>query len=120
MSGLTLRENRDAGTTVMTVGNEIDAFTAPGFRVALVGAIEKGCDHLVVDLTNVTFLDSSGINALVGTAKVAARNGTSLRVVVSRPSVVKPLLITGVNRIVALYDTLPEALSEMPVPRRAS
>src|SRR5258705_309232 len=63
--------------TVLEVGGEVDVYTAPRLREKLVELVEQGARHVVVDLSRVEFLDSTGLGVLVGALKrLRAVNGT--------------------------------------------
>ncbi len=91
------------GRAVLAVGGEVDLGTAERFRNALLEA--QGSPRVVVDLSAVTFLDSSGLHALVA-AYHRVPAGGELRVVGLRPNVRKVFEITG---LLALFgDDAPD------------
>src|ERR687885_1553589 len=62
--------SRQEGTrTVISVGGEIDVYTAPGLRERLNELVAAGHYDLVVDMEKVEFLDSTGLGVLVGGLK---------------------------------------------------
>ena len=71
--------------------------------------MESGSDRLIVDLGEVSFVDSSGLGAVIGGLKVARQAGGDLRI--ARPNQqVKLVLDTSLNRLLNPYDTLEQAL----------
>jgi anti-sigma B factor antagonist len=97
---------------VVIVDGEVDSLTVPRLRAAVDTAlVEAGDRAVVVDLTEVTFLGTKGLKALVE-AHEAARPSTPLRVVVdhTRP-VIRPLQLTGLDRTLSLYDYREQALA---------
>ncbi len=95
---------------MVTVTGEVDIHTAPRLGDALGELIEEASPHsLVVDLTGVEFLDSSGVNVLLRTH----RRVGDLRVVAS-PAVRRPLEITGLTATMNIFDDLEAALSALP------
>ena len=101
------------GALILTVTGEIDLLTTPRLRAAVSECLDRADELLVVDLTQVSFLGSHGLAALVGAAQESAngRNKAPLRLVVdgNRP-VVRPIQVTGLNEVLALYHSVPEAL----------
>ena len=98
---------------VVRASGEVDLHTAPELETAVAGALDRAGRHpCVIDLTNVTFLSSPGLNALVRAAQRAEREPGPLRIVVdaNRP-VIRPIELTGLDSILALYHTVDEALS---------
>lgn len=102
-----------AQALVVTVAGEVDVLTAARLRAAIVagfGKLREG-EILVVDLTDVTFLGSAGLQALVEVTQVARQRREPLRVVVdnTRP-VIRPIELTGLDDLLALFDTVDDAL----------
>ena len=65
---------------------------------------------LVVDLDQVSFIDSAGLGGLVGAAKRAAGYGGSLHVVCARPEIRKLFRLTGLDSQIPVALSLDEAL----------
>lgn len=96
--------------TVVSVAGEIDVYTAPQLRVKLVDLVDAGDRHLVVDMRNVDFLDSTGLGVLVGTLKrVKAANG-SLALVCTQERIVKIFRITGLERVFTIASSVEDAI----------
>ncbi|HLI15766.1 MAG TPA: STAS domain-containing protein [Acidimicrobiales bacterium] len=89
---LTVSVARDRGVPVVTAIGEVDVSTAPLLRDGLLG-VPADEPLVVVDLSEVTFLDSTGISVLVAARKRAL--GASVRLVVTRPQIAKVLEVTG-------------------------
>lgn len=101
------------GALILTVTGEIDVLTTPRLQVAVSKCLERADELLVVDLTGVSFLGSHGLAALVGAAQESAqgRNKAPLRLVVdSNRPVVRPLEVTGLDDVLALYHSVDDAL----------
>ena len=99
------------GRTVVAVSGEIDVYTAPQLREQLDREIEAGTHHLVVDLSSVTFMDSTGLGVLVGRLKQIRLNDGSMRLVCNQDRVLKVFVITGLDKVFAIYATVDEALA---------
>src|ERR1700761_1921782 len=54
---------------VLRIAGEVEAYTAPRLREHVIDLIDNGVRHLVADLRAVTFLDSTGLAALIGSLK---------------------------------------------------
>jgi anti-sigma B factor antagonist len=94
-------------TVVRPVG-EIDLETAPSFKSALVEAIEAGAPLVIVDGSETTFLDSTGLGALVFAHKRLVSAGGWLVVANLRPPVARAILLTGLDAVI------PTQVSESP------
>src|SRR5260370_31520674 len=80
---LTIRVRRDRDYGVVAVAGEVDIGTVTRLRERLFELAASG-RTLVVDLDQVSFIDSAGLAALVGAARRAAAHGASLQVVCAR------------------------------------
>jgi anti-sigma B factor antagonist len=98
--------------TVVRVAGEVDVYTAPQLREHLDHQIESGKHELVVDLSGVSFMDSTGLGVLVGRLKQVRLNDGSMRLVCPHDRVLKVFVITGLDKVFAIYPTVDEALSD--------
>jgi anti-sigma B factor antagonist len=100
------------GTCVVTVTGEIDGETAAQLRTAVTTAIDgTSGDACVLDLTQVGFLDSAGLAALLAANKHGDARRKPLRIVVdSNSPVIRPIEVTGLDVVLRLYHTVGEAL----------
>ena len=95
---------------VVVLEGEIDIYSAPEFKEVLVNSIEGGAHRVIVDLTKVTFIDSTALGVLVSGAKrVRPRNG-NLDIVCSDENIIRIFEITGLDRIFGIYSSRGEAV----------
>ena len=106
---LTIEVRHEQDYVVVTAAGEIDISTVTELRECLF-ELASGGRPLIADLDQVSFIDSAGLAALVGTAKRAACRGGSLVAVCGRPKVRQLFRITGLDRRIPLASTLDEAL----------
>jgi anti-sigma B factor antagonist len=104
---ITVRDER--GVVVAAVAGEIDISSVAQLRERLYELADNG-GTLIVDLNRVTFIDSAGLGALVGTARRAAENGGSLYAVCAQPQPRRLLWLTGVDKRIPLAATVAGAL----------
>ena len=108
-------ETRQVGDrTVVTVGGEIDVYTAPKLRECIVDLVNRGNYHLVVDMEDVEFLDSTGLGVLVGGLKRVRAHDGSLRLVCTQERLLKIFRITGLTKVFAIFDSVDTAVAEQP------
>jgi stage II sporulation protein AA (anti-sigma F factor antagonist) len=106
---LTITRASVDGVGVVTVRGEIDHHTGDPLRKAL--ALPGGtAPRIVVDLSGVTFMDSSGINILVATHNAARDAHGWLRLAAPTDSVLRTLRIVGLDAVIDCYPTLRQAL----------
>jgi stage II sporulation protein AA (anti-sigma F factor antagonist) len=99
------------GVALVRMPTEVDMANAPALRDELLAALDHDGVHLVVDALDVTFMDSSGVNALVRARERAAALGGSLHVVAGSPGVRRVLEITGLDERLGLVGSLEGAFA---------
>ncbi|MBM3474316.1 MAG: STAS domain-containing protein [Armatimonadetes bacterium] len=105
------RRAQDGPLTVVAAGGEVDAYTGPELLEALTDSLEQdeGPTWLLVDLTEVQYLDSIGLGILVQAAKQAADGGGALAVACHTPVVLKVFDISGTRQMLGVRETVAEA-----------
>ena len=97
--------------TVCRPMGELDAYTVGQFRESL--AELAGADRLLIDLSEVPFMDSAGLGALIGGIRRAREAGGDVAVACSRPTLTRLLHTTGFDRIVPVTETVEAAASAL-------
>jgi anti-sigma B factor antagonist len=103
-------DERDA-TTVLVVSGELDLGSSPRLRDAAVRQLLAGDRRLIIDLTGLEFLDSTGLGVIVAVLKRARTLGAELHLVIGRERVRAPFQITGVDGLLPIHDDLDAALA---------
>jgi anti-sigma B factor antagonist len=99
-----LEVTQTGDTFVVTpIEKRIDAHVAQAFRTTLFDQIDKGHVNLVVNLTCVQFIDSSGLGALVSALKRIGRTG-QLKVCGLNEGVRSMFELTRLNRVIPIAD----------------
>ena len=86
------------GYQVVTVTGELDVATAEQAYAYLSGVIDEGPAPVSVDLGGLTFCDASGLGMLAKAARHARQAGRQLTLTSARPSLLKIMRITGLDR----------------------
>jgi len=108
---LQVSTREESGRTVVAAVGEVDVYTAPTLDAELTRATDAGATALVVDLSGVDFLDSTGLSVLVkALERLRARDGR-LDVVVTAERVAKVFRITGLDEMLTLHGSLDDALA---------
>jgi anti-sigma B factor antagonist len=97
---------------VITMPTEIDATNADQIRQALLAAASQDAPVLIIDMSETTFCDSAGVQAIIAAHKQAEMTGTQLWLVTTAALRILPL--TGVDQLVPIYPTLEAALAGTP------
>ena len=102
------------GYTVCRPVGELDAYTVGQFREALGELATR--PKLLIDMSEVPFVDSAGLGALIGGIRRAREVGGDVAVCCNRPTLVRLLHTTGFDRIVTVAETLEEAARSLTAP----
>ena len=89
---------------VVTVVGELDVFRAPAFETVLNRSIDQGARQVIVDLDDVSFIDSTGIRVIVCAAARLYEAGGSLRLVYGDANVRRLFEILALENIVGTYQ----------------
>jgi anti-sigma B factor antagonist len=110
---LAMRVRREpGGTAIITVTGEVDIATVAGLRDRLFTLADTS-RSVIVDLDQVSFIDASGLGALVGAARHADIHGASLQVVCGQPQTRELFRLAGLDRRLRLARTRAEALQAL-------
>ena len=100
--------------SVCRPAGELDAYTVGQFREALAELAEE--KRLLIDLSDVPFMDSAGLGALIGGIRRTRENEGEVAVACDRPQLTRLLHTTGFDRIVPVKESLEEALEALNEP----
>ncbi len=103
-------ESEQPGVAVLDVRGEIDVATSPELQEILVELIGRGPELLIVNLTDVSFIDSTGLGVLVGAVRDVRARGGDLRLVVTEPHIVKLLELTGLDEVFSVVSNTSDAV----------
>ena len=96
----------DAGAGVLTLKGRLNMASAPALREAASALVDDGRSRVAVDLREVSFLDSSGLGALIGAMKGARAAGGDLRLVGPTEQVQMVLKLTNLDRVLVTADSV--------------
>ena len=104
-------EKTPDGVAVIEVAGELDLYTAPRLKEALLGAMDEGVLNIVVDMSGVHFIDSSALGVLIGGVKRLKPKEGKLVLVSVDENVNWIFQITGLNSVFDIFQTREEALT---------
>ncbi len=90
----------------------LDAFSEPAFRKEIGKLIDEGPKHVILDLSRIDFIDSSGVGALVQLVKKTQTAEGSLQVV-SNPRVTQTVKLVRLEKFLSLQTSLDDALANL-------
>jgi anti-sigma B factor antagonist len=100
-----------ADCAVLRVRGEVDVYSAAQLRERVVQLLSGGIRYVIADLREVGFLDSNGLGALVGSLKRLRAQDGSLKLVTDEGRIPHLFRITGLVRVFALCQSVPEAIT---------
>jgi anti-sigma B factor antagonist len=111
------------GVPVVRAPEEIDITNAGSFREALLAA-GREARITVIDLSRTRFCDSAGLHALVAAHKRARAAGAEVRLVVSKPHLLRIFAISGLDQVIPCHSDLGQAIAppgaRQPSPARCA
>ena len=99
---------------VLQITGDVDVYTAPQVRDRVIRLLADGVRHVIADLREVSFLDSTGLGALVGSLKRLREQDGSLELVVPDGRIMTIFRVTGLDRVFALHPSFPDAIDDDP------
>src|ERR1700712_1531022 len=99
------------GHRVVSVRGEVDVDSAPTLRKCLQESMDDQHHDLIVDLSDIAFIDSTGLGVLVAGQNRAGELGGKLSVVCAQERVLKLFRITGLDEVFGIYPSRDQALS---------
>ena len=110
----------DAGEdlAILVVGGEVDFEVSPQLKARMMRTIKAGRRRLVLDLSDVTFIDSTAIGVIAGAVeKLDEAGGGSLAIVCTHEKVMQIFEITGLDSVITVHPTREEAVAALAVAR---
>lgn len=99
-----------SGVPVLKVRGEIDVASAPDFHASISDIIGRGPEVVIVDMSEVSFIDSTGLGVLVSAEKETREAGKDLRLVVTQPQIMKLLELTGLDEVFTVLSSTNDAV----------
>ncbi len=110
---LTLRTYTDGDSVVVAAAGEVDLATVDSLRSGLESASRvSGCRRVIADLTEVDFMDSTGLGVLVGARRWMRKEQGELSLVVPRAPLLKLFRMTNLDRVFRIYPNVTAALAD--------
>lgn len=96
---------------MLAAAGEIDIAAVPTFRDHLRRLVDDGAAPIVIDLSNVRFIDSAGLRVLVDGLTRARRRDSDLRVACPSASLRRTFEISGLDKVMNVHDSVEDATS---------
>ncbi|TDQ36718.1 STAS domain-containing protein [Aureibacillus halotolerans] len=103
---LTIDQNTTQSTHLVRLTGEVDAFTAPKLREALLPLTEQEGAEVIVDLTDVSYMDSTGLGVFIGALKSAKKNNGNIKLTGMNKRVERLFTITGLTEVLEIDNSM--------------
>jgi anti-sigma B factor antagonist len=104
---------QDQGAALVNLQGRLDAAAAPTFKQQITEAISQGNVRLALHIAHVTFMDSTGLGALVSALKAARRANGDISIIAPSPQVQKLFKLTAMDRVFRIFQSRDEALQQL-------
>ncbi|MBC8101222.1 MAG: STAS domain-containing protein [Cytophagales bacterium] len=111
MADLVIDTRTVDGTPVLDLSGEVDSYNSPKLRERMVRLIDDGQSRLVINMSGVDYIDSTGLGTLVGGLKRASEKGGSIRIICPNEQIHKVFSITGLVKVFQIFDNEQSALA---------
>ncbi len=108
-----ITQRSDTGALLRLAG-EVDLYTAPQLDERLAAVIAEGALHVVLDLTDVSFFDSTTLGVLVRAITALQPAGGELHLICPNENLRRIIEITGLDGVLQMHHSLDEALAGQP------
>ena|SRR5438309_9672396 len=106
------QQSENGHARVMRPEGRLDMASAPALRHQMRQLMDSGVSKLVLDLSGVSFVDSSGLGAIISGLKLARQAGGDLRIACANQQVLVDLDLTSLNQVLQPYPSVQEALTD--------
>lgn len=107
--------SKEGPVLIARVQGELDLSTSPAFRESIEGELShfENLRHLILDLKETSFIDSSGLGVILGRFKSISQRGGKLAAVNVPPHLQKVFELSGLLKIMGIYSSTQDALKEL-------
>jgi anti-sigma B factor antagonist len=110
---ISVSRTQSGDVPIVAVSGEVDVYSAPALKDNITELLESGVTTLIVDLSGVAFLDSTGLGALVEARAATSDAGGSLPLVCSQERILKLFTITGLDGVFTIHSSIGDAVSAL-------
>lgn len=100
------------GVVVLDIDGEIDLYNAPDIKTSIKNQMDAGKKKIIINLDSVSYIDSSGIGALISSLSHLKKTGGGLKIINVYDSVKKVFELTKLTSFFEIYDNEDEAVAD--------
>ncbi len=110
---ISVSRTKSGDVPIVAVSGEVDVYSAPALKDSITELLQAGTNSLIVDLSGVAFLDSTGLGALVEARAATSEAGGSLPLVCSQERILKLFTITGLDSVFTIHSSVGDAIAAL-------
>ena len=103
----------DEHTHVIEVEGQVDLYSAPDLKERALNVVDRGNTRVIIDLSKVSFMDSTGLGVLIGMLKRLRETNGSLALVVTDYDIERLFELTGLDGTFAIFRSRDEAQGDL-------
>ena len=111
---LSVKENRTGQALVLLPEGRLDSANAGEFQALVTGYIDAGENSVIVDFSNLDYISSAGIRVMQLASETLEQSGGQFALCAMSENISRVFQISGFDRIIAVADTLADALARVP------
>ncbi len=105
------RHGQEGEIAVVRVSGVVDSETVEGFGEALRRVMDEGCYNLVLDIEDLTYINTAGLSIIADTFKRCSQNRGSLKILKATETIRELLDVVRFTKIIDIYEDETEALA---------
>ncbi|WP_116246456.1 STAS domain-containing protein [Nocardiopsis sp. FIRDI 009] len=113
MHRLGLSTRVDSRSVIVAIEGELDIATAADLQQHIESAVNDHGSFLILDLSGLDFMDSSGLNVIINAYRTVREQGGSLALAALNERVTKVVRLVGLHRQVPVHQTVATAIAAM-------
>lgn len=110
---VTVTTSQHEAVFILGFGGDIDVASAVTVRDALDRVIAAGHHRIVLDLSEVRFIDSTGLGVMVGRLKAVRDLGGDMHLVCASPRIARVLAITSLDEVFTIHESVDDAVAAL-------
>jgi anti-sigma B factor antagonist len=112
MADLQIKSRLVGEMPVLDLTGEVDSYNSPRLKERMTALLDEGTANLTLNLTDVEYIDSTGLGTLVAGLKRAKEMGGGIRLICPRSEIYKVFTITGLVRVFDMFEDEQSAFGE--------
>ena len=102
---------KETGVTILDLSGEVEVSEAPKLRDILIGLLEQNSGKLLVNMTDVVYIDSAGLSVLIAANRQAQKMGGTFALSNPQPTVQQVFKLTRMNKVFQIYETVADGVA---------